>query len=383
MIILACISLMLALIPCLLLLQNLRLYQSPPSLVRAGADLPGISVLIPARNEAQNIAAAIRSIQVNRDVSWELLILDDHSEDQTAEIVREMSARDSRVRLISGPPLSEGWNGKQHACYQLAQQARFPWLVFMDADVCLKPHSLSRMVSFVQSQSVALASGVPHQVTETLLERLLVPLIHFVLLGFLPLRRMRGSSEPACGAGCGQLFIASAAAYATVGGHSAIRGSRHDGVQLPRAFRRSGFRTDLFDATHIAVCRMYHNASEVWSGFVKNAHEGLAAPATIIPATVILFGGQVLPWLLLFSGQRGWTLFIAILGISASCLPRWVSSVRFKQSKLGALFHPAGVLLLITIQWVSFLRRIRGKSTPWKGRLDLSPSASKPLQQAS
>ena len=125
---------------------------------------------------------------------------------------------------------------------------------------------------------VGLLSGFPHEETGSWLEKLLIPLIHFILLGFLPLGRMRLSKSPAFAAGCGQLFIAQRSAYESAGGHAAIRSSLHDGILLPRAFRRAGQTTDVFDATNLAECRMYRSAKEVWLGLLKNAGEGMASP---------------------------------------------------------------------------------------------------------
>ena len=144
----------------------------------------------------------------------------------------------------------------------------------------------------------ALASGVPRQELGTFSERLLLPLIHFVLLGFLPMRAMRRTRWPSMSAGCGQLFIARRDAYEQCGGHSMLRDSLHDGIKLPRVFRQAGFKTDLFDATDLATCRMYHTNAETWRGLGKNATEGLAAPGTIVPMTALLLGGQVLPLVL-------------------------------------------------------------------------------------
>ncbi len=220
----------------------------------------------------------------------------------------------------------------------------------MDADVRLGPNALTAFAGLFGrnktllhvQQSFALASGVPRQLTGTLLEKMLIPLIHFVLLGFLPIWRMRRSPAPAYGAGCGQLFIARADAYRAVGGHAAIRDSLHDGIKLPRAFRRAGFGTDLFDATNLATCRMYASGAEVMAGLTKNAHEGLAAPAQIGPWTLLLFGGQVLPWLLLALSPWlnpdafQWALFAALF----SMRPRLLAAWRFQQSWLGAALHP-------------------------------------------
>ena len=211
------IYLFLALIPCVLFLVNLRLYR-PPLPPGLGDSIPSISVLIPARNEEANIGRALQSVLANRDVTLEVVVLDDHSSDRTAAVVNEFAARDGRVRLELAPPLPPGWCGKQHACAALAGHGRFPLLVFMDADVRLTSNALARMAGLMTATNVALASGVPRQEVGTFWEKLLIPLIHFVLLGFLPIARMRRSRKPAFAAGCGQLFMARADAYRTCGG---------------------------------------------------------------------------------------------------------------------------------------------------------------------
>ncbi|HWH72520.1 MAG TPA: hypothetical protein VNT26_24375, partial [Candidatus Sulfotelmatobacter sp.] len=216
----------------------------------------------------------------------------------------------------------------------------------------------------------ALASGVPRQQLGTFSERLLLPLIHFVLLGFLPMHLMRWSRWSAFGAGCGQLFIARAEAYRQVGGHARIRTSLHDGIQLPRAFRQAGFRTDLFDATHLAVCRMYQSNAEVWRGLGKNATEGLAAPAAIGPMTLLLLGGQVMPLVLLLCAP--WleikTVMVTLSAVVLSYLPRLIAARRFRQPLISALLHPVGILALLTIQWLALWRALHHEPAQWKGR---------------
>jgi hypothetical protein len=166
------------------------------------------------------------------------------------------------------------------------------------------------------------------------------------------------------------LFIARRLAYEAAGGHRAIRSSRHDGLKLPRAFRRAGLRTDLFDATEVAVCRMYRGAAEVWNGFVKNAGEGLAAPGLIVPVTLMLVLGQLLPLIVTILGSwssptiAGW----GAIALAVSYYPRLASAVRFRQSLLGAMLHPLGVLTILAIQWHARLRAWTGRSTAWKGR---------------
>jgi hypothetical protein len=364
----AIICLVCALIPCVLFLFNLLEYRVPPP-PRSDERLPRVSVLIPARNEAANIARAVESVLANTGVEFELLVLDDHSTDSTAAIVQGFAARDSRVRLETAPPLPQGWCGKQHACAALAERARFPLLVFMDADVRLAPDALARMASWITQQGVALASGVPRQTVVGFWERLLIPLIHFVLLGLLPMRRMRRTTKPAYAAGCGQLFIARADAYRATGGHACIRASLHDGLNLPRTFRTRGFRTGLFDATPVAECRMYASVNAVFGGLAKNAVEGLAAPARIVPITLLLGFGQVAPLLLLLSSPAGSLPGkLAWAALLASMLPRLIAAFRFRQPLSSVVLHPLGMAVLLGIQWFALLRSWAGGASEWRGR---------------
>ncbi len=394
-----------------------------------------VSVLIPARNEESNIRATLEAVLTNEDAAFEVIVLDDHSTDRTAAIVGEFAQRDGRIRLETAPPLPAGWCGKQHACHVLAKLARHPLLVFMDADVRLAPDALARMRGFMWRQAslpavepgilpggsrrtqhesakeypnaskasapdpggrmppstagkdacryTALASGVPRQELGTFSERLLIPQIHFILLGFLPMHFMRWTGSPAFSAGCGQLFIARRDAYVQTGGHALIRQTLHDGVKLPRLFRRAGFRTELFDATDLATCRMYRTNAETWRGLGKNATEGLAAPATILPMTALLLGGQVLPFVLLAFAARltPTELGCASLAAALAYAPRLLAAWRFRQPWGGALLHPLGVSALLLIQWHALLRHLAGKPSVWKGR-SYSAAAAEPVEAA-
>lgn len=372
---LAVISLVFAVIPCGMFFLNLFFYRRLQSMSDSGQIAEAnarsrVSVLVPARNEEKNIRPMLESVLANRGVDFEVVVLDDHSTDRTADIVREFATRDARVRLKDAPALPPGWCGKQHACHALAQRARNPLLVFMDADVRLAPDALRRMADFMQTRGIALASGVPRQELGTFSERLLIPLIHFVLLGYLPMFMMRWTTRAAFSAGCGQLFIARRDAYEVTGGHSMIRATLHDGVKLPRLFRRAGFNTDLFDATDVATCRMYRTNDETWRGLGKNATEGLAAPGTIVPMTLLLFCGQVLPFVLLALAPAMNSSTFVLAGLAAVCawLPRFVAVACFRQPVLAAFLQPVGVTALLAIQWMALARKILGQPMEWKGR---------------
>jgi glycosyltransferase involved in cell wall biosynthesis len=357
-----------AAVPALLFCYNLLLYKEPPQVANEAST--SISVLIPARNEELSISAAVSSVLASTGVGFELIVLDDASTDSTAQIVQLFAKKDSRVRLAVAPPLPSGWNGKQHACSVLAGMAHYQTLCFLDADVRVTPLALARMAAFLTESRAALASGFPRQQTVTWLEKLLLPLIHFILLGFLPLSGMRRYPLSASfAAGCGQFLMMRRDAYQVTGGHRAIRTTMHDGLLLPRLFREHGFPTDIADLTHLATCRMYRSAIEVWRGLSKNATEGLAAPARIFPFTLLLVCGQVLPFALLplASGPTERALLFA--AACAAWLPRFLAAARFRQSWLSALFHPFGILALLLLQWTALARKMAGRKSAWKDRV--------------
>ena len=360
---LAAVALLLAAIPAGLFVVNLFHFRAPrPGPV--GGAVPTISVVIPARNEAVNIHDAARAVL--NDHPLELIVVDDQSDDDTPTLVRKLAAGDPRVRLVTAPPLPDGWCGKQHACQVGADHARGELVLFLDADVRLRPGALAALRARLGADD--LLSAFPEQLTGTWLERLLIPLIHLVLLGFLPLFRMRRSRHPAYAAGCGQVMFVRKSAYRAAGGHAAIRSSRMDGITLPRAFRLAGRPTDICDGTRLATCRMYDGAAAVWAGLAKNAGEGLGSVNRIVPMTLVLAGGQVLPFLLIGPGTDPPARGLAVAAAGLALIPRLLAVVRFRQSLLGAVLHPAGVTLLLAVQWYALGRRLLGRPAGWRGR---------------
>ena len=362
-----------ALVPAVMFSVNYALYREPgaPGPARL---LPAVSVLIPARDEERAIRGAVESVLASAGVTLEVVVMDDGSSDRTAEIVAEMAARDGRVRVEQAPLLPRGWNGKQHACWALAHAAQHDRLCFVDADVRLEPTALARMTGFLEESGAALVSGFPRQVTETTMEWLLLPLIHFVLLGFLPLPGMRRTTNPGYAAGCGQFLLLRRAEYFAAGGHAAIRETMHDGLRLPKLLRAFGLRTDLADLTQLARCRMYRSAGQVWNGLAKNATEGLAAPVRIVPISAVLLLGQVMPFAVVISvllSRRpiAWYegVFVGV-AVLAAAMPRFLAAFRYRQKLRSAWLHPVGIAVLLVLQWYALLRKLTGGAVRWKAR---------------
>jgi len=353
----------LAALPAALALINLRVLTATPRHAPQPDTL--VSILIPARNEEDKIGAAIEAALASQGVAVEIVVMDDASTERTAEIVEACASRDSRVRLLSAPSLEPGWTGKIHACHHLSQAARGSHFLFVDADVRLAPGAAASLAGHAQASGCALVSAVPRQITGSLGELLTVPTINLMLLGYLPMGLMRRSRNPGLGAACGQMLLAERRAYRRSGGHAAIRHLLHDGIQLARLFRRSGFATDLVAGHDLASCRMYRTFAEAWAGFAKNAHEGIATSKALPIWTVLLVGGHVLPF--------GLLPFMPSLSMASAAMlslfARAAVTLATKENPLAIPLHPFTVLVGMTIQWSSLLR-VRGRrQAGWKGRL--------------
>ena len=361
----------LALIPAVLGSINLLLYR--PIKKQAEADLPKLSVLIPARNEEARITPVLESVLASTGVEFEVIVADDSSTDRTAQIVNDMARSDPRLKLVTTRALPEGWLGKNNACHFLSTEAGNPYGVFLDADVTLEPDALLRIASeFSRRPQLKLLSGFPRQITGSFWEKTLIPLIHTVLLGYLPFPGVKFTNSAMFATACGQLIAVQMDAYREVGGHERIRASIHDGVMLPRHFRAGGHHTDLVDITDISATRMYETGPQVFSGLMKNAHEGMATPIGLPVWTTLLIGGHVLPLIMAvvawMAGAAGDTMQLAIIAAALPWLMRFLMTAIFRQSWFGAFIHPFGVAVLVGLQWVAFFRWRSGKKVSWRGR---------------
>ena len=359
---------------------NLGVYRRTARRAAGGASMgtpdagPVLTVCIPARNEERNVEAVVRGALANADVPLEVLVYDDQSTDRTPAILAALRGEDARVRAVGTEPLPAGWNGKQWGCERMGQAARGQWLLFTDADVRFTPDCFARALAEAARLDAALLSTVPREETGTLLERLVVPMIHWMLFSWLPMPRMRTTNDPATSAGCGQFLLVRRDAWLAAGGHAAFRDSMHDGIKLPRNVRRAGFHTDLYDGSDTVSCRMYRSAGETWRGFTKNAYEGLGSPVVLVVFTVLEAFGILLPWIwlpvMLAQGTAAMPLgptVLASFAIGAQLVQRTLLARRFAQPWECVALHPVTIALLLAIQWRSWWLHLT-KRRAWRGR---------------
>jgi hypothetical protein len=328
-----------------------------------GAAPPGalVSILVPARNEAANIAACLDAALASSGVAVEVVVMDDGSTDATAEIVRGYAARDARVRLEQAPPLPPGWTGKVHACARLAEAARGTHLLFIDADVRLAPDAAARMAGHAARHGIGMVTGVPRQLIGSLGEALTVPMINFLIFCYLPGGGRAFTRRPDLAAACGQLLLAERGAYDAAGGHAGIRHVMHDALQLARRMRAAGHGTEVVEGADLATCRMYATFGQCWSGFLKNAREGMATPVGLPIWTVMLAGAFLWPLALL---PGSWAILAVALGLAL----RAAVTIRVREPWWTIPLHPLAVAVALAIQWTALLRAAAGKPAGWKGR---------------
>jgi len=358
---------------CLVLigLSNLRrlrrLDRYPPS-----PATPRVSVLVPARNEEANIGACVTSLLAQDYPDLEVVVLNDHSTDRTGEILAEMT-RGERLRVVAGRDLPEGWLGKHWACHQLAEAASGELLLFTDADTRHGPASVRHGVAALHAEGADLLTAVPFEETVTAAEQLIVPVIPWSILTFLPLEVAYRTRSPAFSATIGQYMLFRANAYRAIGGHAAIATDPVDDISLGRRIKGGGFRWRLADATGDVRCRMYQNAEQVFEGFSKNLFSAFGNRALPFVGVwlwleiVFLLPVAVLLARLLGAPVPNLDAGIALAGVAAGLASWGVSHLRFGFPARLIPLYPLTMLLALTIALRSVALVRRGRTT-WKGR---------------
>jgi glycosyltransferase involved in cell wall biosynthesis len=226
---------------------------------------PDVSVLVPARNEESCLRDCLQSLVSQSGVAFELILVDDHSTDRTAEIAHSFP----RVKIVPADPLPAGWCGKQNALNSGVREARGRWLLFTDADTVHAPDSLRRALDEALQHGVALLSYSPEQELHTLWERAVMPVIFAELARAYPLQQVSDPQSPIAAAN-GQYLLITREAYDAVGGHAAVRSSLLEDVELARAVKQSGRAIRFRFGRGLVRTRMYRSFRAMFEGWNKN-----------------------------------------------------------------------------------------------------------------
>jgi chlorobactene glucosyltransferase len=339
--------------------------------------LPRVSVMVPARNEERNIALCLESL-LNQDYpDFEVLVLDDASEDRTGAIISALTQRYPQLRVIKGKPLPHGWIGKHWACQQLGQAAKGELLLFTDADTHHGPQSLRHSVSTLSALHADLLTAVPQEIVLTWAEKLTVPIIPWSILCFLPLPIAYLIKAPALSSSIGQFMLLRRPAYLAVGGYESVRQDVVDDIALGKRIKAAGYRWRVANALGDVQCRMYHNAREVIGGLGKSVYASLGLSLTgFALAWSWMAGVFVVPVVMLVLALFGaagdlsltYTLVSVVIGVILWAIAHW----RFGFPWYLTLAYPATVFFAYCIALYSMFLSVSGKAV-WKGRALLRP----------
>ncbi len=330
-----------------------------------------VSIVLPARNEAANIEACLRSLLGQRG-SFEIIVVNDESTDGTEEIARTVAKEDSRVCVLDAPPLPARWAGKNHAVWVGSRLARGRWLLFTDADTRHSPGALEWVLRRAQETEACLVSVSPDQEMVTWSEKALVPVVYCFLARRFPYDEASDPASPLAAAN-GQLLLIERAAYEAVGGHEAIRGEILEDVALARLVKNSGRRIDFSRKEGLVETRMYRKFGEAWEGWTKNLFLLLGRRWTEMLAELMEIAGlDILPFAVAVAGLTyrtfDWWFWLAVGLIIWRHVLQW-SRLRLNRYPTGSIFYyELGCLLLAALLLKSWLQYARGNGVEWKER---------------
>ncbi|MAU55784.1 MAG: hypothetical protein CL899_02430 [Dehalococcoidia bacterium] len=286
-----------------------------------------VSILIPARNEQENIKRCLYSLFDQDYNNIEIIVLDDESDDDTFSLVKKISQEDNRLRVVKGTSVPKSWTGKNWACHQLSKLAKGDFYLFVDADTKLQATLINETISEMKRSDIDLISLFPKRITSTLVDKIISITIGWLIFSCLPL--LLANKNPMFSSAFGQFLLFRRGAYKSIGGHEGIKSKILDDFELGRSITRNGLVLKLFDGTDRISTFSYSSEKEALDGFSKS----------IFP----FFNNRIMPFLIL------WVLFLSSSMIPFIVLFGDLVDIRLSRSKEVMTYLIWGSL---TISWV-------------------------------
>jgi chlorobactene glucosyltransferase len=335
-------------------------------------DGPMVSIMIPARNEEQNIERCLDSLRNQIYKNYEILVLNDNSTDNTLEIMNRIAAADSRVKIFDGKPLPQDWYGKPFALHQLTQQARGEIFIFTDADTIHTPTSIAWAVTNMLGLKADLISGYVGQKFDSFGEIVTVPLMFF-LTGFaIPLFLNRFIKTHWFSAAIGQFIAVKRAVFEAIGGCDSFKKRTSEDIYMSRYIKRKGYSTRFLNITEHVKCRMYKGYRSAVEGIGKNIFDFLGKNSVLLFFLMIaIFFFLFLPFPLLFFClvySSPWTLHILAVVILHTLTWLFMFLGQRLNWWYGFLWPLFFLNLLYMAAW-SWFRTVSGTGFLWKDRV--------------
>jgi glycosyltransferase involved in cell wall biosynthesis len=302
-----------------------------------------ISILIPARNEERNIENCLRSVLEQDYPNKEIIVLDDFSSDKTFSIASGFAQQN--VKVVKGKELPAGWVGKNWACHQLANEATSDFLLFLDADVNLKPQAISAAYNDLQKSNAIMLSVFPTQIFRNFGVYLVVPLMNWILLTFLPLKFVYSFSQKSFVAANGQFMLWRKEAYNKVGGHKKVYNKIVEDMELARECKSQKLKIKTLIGGDLIFCKMYNSFSEAISGYQKNFYPGFdSKPVIFLIIISFLFLVFLAPYFLVSQS------LLYLIPLAMILLSRVFVSLKSKQNFLfNVILHPLQIIIMFFV----------------------------------
>ena len=302
---------------------------------------PFVSVLIPAKNEENNIRACVESLQNQKDAAFEIIVINDNSSDQTESILKSMGQT-----YVNCPLPPEGWTGKNHALHYGVAQAKGEWLLFTDADTRHEPHGLSASLAHAQKNGLELLTLLPSCLTGSFIENLVQPLAMAFLGLWFPLEKVNDPKSPLYFAN-GQYLLMKRSLYQKTGGHKAVAGEFLEDFALMQKTKQLGAKAQCGFGQSVYGTRMYDSFDTIWRGWRRiYLHAFQRKPLTLVRKALVVLVFSVLPFALYAFSHGGHfsTLVIAVLVVIC-----WRAYTVVRAKGAYALFHPLAALIIFLI----------------------------------
>jgi chlorobactene glucosyltransferase len=332
---------------------------------------PMVSVLVPARNEEQNIERCLDSLRSQIYTEYEIIVLNDNSTDNTLEILNRIAASDGRVRVINGKPLPDDWYGKPYAMHQLAQEAKGEILLFTDADTIHSSTSIAWAVTNMHELKADMISGYVGQVFKTFGEIITIPIM-FIITGFvIPLFMNRYTKHYWFSHAIGQFIAVRKNVIDAIGGCEHFKKRKIEDVYMSRYIKSKGFHTRFLNITEHVKCRMYNGYRSAIEGIGKNIDEFWGKSSFMIffiMFLILLF--LVLPFPLLFIcilTSSPWIWYI-IAAVGLHTLTWLFIFIGQRLNWWYCFLWPLMFVNFIYMGFWSWFRTVSGKGFLWKDR---------------
>ena len=332
-----------------------------------------VSILIPARNEADVIESTIKSIINQSYQNYELIILDDNSSDTTESIIQKYAKSNPKIELINGLSLPEGWLGKNWACHQLSKKAEGEYILFIDADTNLDKFILEDSVIALQKEKIDLLSLVPGRDTKLIADHAMKKIISWFIVCWLPMKLAIKLNAPFLSATFGQFMLFKKSSFNDIGGFEAIKDNPVDDFQLGRNIKKNLFKWMLYDAAFRITTRTYNTNKDLISGYSKNIFPAVGYSISIfVVIFLILISfvlGSTIPIILFALGiLQNQQLILLCISLLILLFISWgIVTIRFKYSIFTPFSFPLLISLILLLALRSFIDNVFYSST-WKGR---------------